>query len=177
TTLAKLTSEAKARGLRVGLINLDNQKIGAFEQLGIYARILNVPYRSAGSMDDLKSALADFQNLELILVDTPGCSQKDPGSMERVQEKFKLFFGLRPFLVLSATTRDIELYEISGRFSVFRPEGLIISKLDEASVYGSIYNVCQKSKLPLVYFTTGQKVPDDLEEATPERVASLLVEL
>jgi len=32
-------------------------------------------------------------------------------------------------------------------------------------------------KLPLVYFTTGQRVPEDIEEASPERVAALLMDL
>jgi flagellar biosynthesis GTPase FlhF len=32
-------------------------------------------------------------------------------------------------------------------------------------------------KLPLLYFTTGQRVPEDIEEASRERVAALLMEL
>jgi len=177
TTIAKLTSDAVARGFKVGLINLDSQKVGAFEQLGTYSKIFNVPFRSAGSVDDLKAALSDYRSLDLVFLDTSGCSQKDPESLKKMQELFKIMDGLRSFLVLSATTRDVELYEIASRFAVFRPEGLVISKLDEASVYGAIYNVFQKSKLPLLYFTTGQKVPDDIEEATRERVASLVMEI
>jgi flagellar biosynthesis protein FlhF len=64
-----------------------------------------------------------------------------------------------------------------NRFSVFRPEGIIMSKLDEGTIYGAIYNISQKAKLPLLYFTTGQRVPEDIEDATPERVASLILDL
>jgi len=85
--------------------------------------------------------------------------------------------GIRAQLVLSETTRDTEMFDMASRFAVFRPSGLIISKLDESTVYGSIYNVSQKAKLPIVYFTTGQKVPEDIEEATRERVASLILEI
>jgi flagellar biosynthesis protein FlhF len=177
TTIAKLASDAIKRGFKVGLITLDSQKIGAFEQLGMYSKILGVPFRTAGSIDDLKAALSDYRSLDLVLLDTSGCSQKDPESLKKMQDLFNIMDGLRSFLVLSATTRDVELYEIVNRFAAFRPEGLVISKLDEASVYGSIYNVFQKSKLPLLYFTTGQKVPDDIEEATRERVASLVMEI
>jgi flagellar biosynthesis protein FlhF len=60
---------------------------------------------------------------------------------------------------------------------MFRPQGIIVSKLDEATIYGSIYNVSQKVKLPLLYFTTGQRVPEDIEEASPERVAALILDL
>jgi flagellar biosynthesis protein FlhF len=80
-------------------------------------------------------------------------------------------------LVLSVTTRDNELYDVANRFSMFRPQGVIFSKLDEATIYGPIYNVTQKTKLPLLYFTTGQRVPEDIEEATRERVAALIMDL
>jgi len=62
---------------------------------------------------------------------------------------------LQTHLVLSATTRDVELYEMAARFSRFHPQGLIFSKLDEASIYGAVFNVSQKTKLPIMYFTTG----------------------
>lgn len=178
TTVAKIASDAiLRRGLKVGLINLDNYKVAAFDQLGTYARILNVPFRSVGSMDDLKVALQDFQALDLVLVDTTGRSQRDPDSLKGMQEFLRSIPGIRSQLVLSATTRDSELYDISSRFSIFRPQGVIISKLDEATSYGCIYNVSQKAKLPLLYFTTGQRVPEDIEEATPERVAALILDL
>ena len=85
--------------------------------------------------------------------------------------------NLRTHLVLSVITRDSELYDMATRFSIFRPQGLIMSKLDEATIFGSIYNVSQKVKLPLLYFTTGQRVPEDIEEASRERVASLILNL
>jgi len=66
---------------------------------------------------------------------------------------------------------------MANRFSLFHPQGLILSKLDEANIYGAIYNVSQKVKLPLLYFTTGQRVPEDIEEATRERVASLILNI
>jgi flagellar biosynthesis protein FlhF len=178
TTVAKMASEALLkRGLKVGLINLDDYKVAAFDQLGTYAKILNVPFRSVATLEDLKAAIRDFQTLDLVLVDTTGRSQRDPNSLREMQATLAEIPNLRTELVLSATTRDTELYDMANRFSVFRPEGLIISKLDEATVYGSIYNVSQKVKLPLLYFTTGQRVPEDIEEATRERVASLILDL
>lgn len=178
TTIAKIASEAiLRRNLKVGLINLDSYKVAAFDQLGTYARILNVPFRSVASVEDLKVALQDFQGMDLILVDTTGRSPKDPDSLKEMQEILRAIPGVRCQLVVAATTRDSELYDITSRFSIFRPQGIVVSKLDEATMYGGVYNVVQKSKLPLLYFTTGQRVPEDIEEATPERVASLLLDL
>lgn len=178
TTVAKIASEAiLKRGLRVGLINLDGYKVAAFDQLGTYARILNVPFRSASSTEDLQAAIRDFQSLDLVLIDTTGRSQKDPGSLSEMQKLLHSVHGVRTQLVLSVTTRDTELYEMANRFSQFKPEGVIVSKLDEGTIYGAIFNISQKAKLPLVYFTTGQRVPEDIEEATQERVAALILDL
>ncbi len=177
TTLAKIAATAMKRGLRVGLINLDHVKASAFEQLATFARVLNLPFRAAHSVDDLGYAIRDFSTLDLVLVDTTGRSQRDPQSLNEIHSMLATIPSMRTLLVLNSTTRDAEMYDMAQRFSVFRPQGLVFSKLDETTLYGAIYNVPQKVRLPLLYFTTGQKVPDDLEHATAERVVSLVMDL
>jgi len=177
TTLAKIAAQGLKKGLRVGLINLDYVKASAFEQLATFARLLNLPFRSAHSVDDLGFAIRDFSTLDLILVDTTGRSQRDPESLNEIHSMLATIPSMKTLLVLSATTRDAEMYDMASRFSVFRPQGLVFSKLDETTLYGAIYNVPQKVRLPLLYFTTGQKVPEDIEKATAERVVSLVMDL
>ena len=122
-------------------------------------------------------SIQDFTSLDLVLIDTTGRSQKDPQSLKEMEKLLTLIPGLQSQLILAATTRDNELYDMSARFSIFRPQGIIVSKLDEAMIYGALYNVTQKTKLPLLYFTTGQRVPEDIEEASRERVVSLVMDL
>jgi flagellar biosynthesis protein FlhF len=178
TTVAKIASDALLRrNLKVGLINLDGYKVAAFDQLGTYAKILNVPFRAAQDADELAAAIRDFQSLDLVLIDTTGRSQRDPDALKAMRDVLAGVPDVRAELVLAVTTRDAELYDMASRFAVFRPQGIIVSKLDEATSYGSILNVSQKAKLPLHYFTTGQRVPEDLEEATRERVAALILDL
>src|SRR5690606_23456674 len=140
-------------------------------------KLLNVPFRNVITADDLKSAVADFRSLDLILIDTTGRSQRDPESLNELLEILSSCQRVCSQLVVSATTRDNELYDIGKRFSMFRPQGLVVSKLDEATLYGSIYNVSQRAKLPLAYFTTGQRVPEDIEEATKERLTALILDI
>jgi flagellar biosynthesis protein FlhF len=177
TTLAKVAALGIRKGLRVGLINLDYVKSSAFEQLATFARVLNLPFRAAHSVDDLSFAIRDFSTLDLILVDTTGRSQRDPEALKEIHSMLATIPSMRTLLVLSATTRDAEMYDMASRFAVFRPQGLVFSKLDETTLYGAIYNVPQKVRLPLLYFTTGQKVPDDIEQASAERVVALVMDL
>lgn len=177
-TAAKLASLAILNHhFSVGLIHLDTTKSFTFEQLGTYAKVLNIPFRFTSSMEDFHLAMNDFQDRKLILIDTPGYSQKNLKTEAYFLKTFSSIDSIQVLLVLSSLTRDSDLYETVNRFSVFRPSGLIVSKLDESSSHGNIYNLCQKTKLPLAYFTTGQKIPEDIELATPERVASLVLEI
>jgi flagellar biosynthesis GTPase FlhF len=179
TTLAKIASLAVLKkNLRVGLINLDAYKIAAVDQLQTYAKILNIPFRSAGNFEELQAAVADFRSLDLVLIDTTGRSQRDESSLKEMSELVRsLDLPVQVHLCVASPTRDLELYDIANRFSVFTPTGLTVTKLDESSLFGSIFNVANRAKLPLSFFTTGQRVPEDLENASRERVAALIMDL
>ena len=178
TTIAKIASEAKIKkNLKVALVNIDTYKISAADQLQSYAKILQVPFRNTATTEQLDVLIDDLQSCDLVLIDTAGRSQKDNDSILKMKEFLSFLPNLRTELVLSSTTRDVELYEMGKRFSIFKPEGMIFSKLDESHFFGAVYNTAQKLKLPLVYFTTGQNVPGDIEEASKERLAALVLDL
>lgn len=178
TTVAKLASEAVLkRGLKVALINIDTYKVAAKDQLSTYAKILNIPFRSVDHAAALKTTLEEFQGHDLVLIDTTGRSQKDVESLQAMKSLMELIPQRQTVLVMSSTTRDAELIDMGRQFSVFHPDGVIFSKLDESMTYGSLYNFNRKLSLPLMYFTTGQRVPEDIELASPERLISLLLEI
>ena len=178
TTMAKLASQAiLQKNLKVGLINIDSYKVAALDQLATYAKILNVPFRQASNAIELERALTEFKPLDLILIDTSGRSQKDSENLVLMKKILGEFTSIESLLILSATTRDQELHDIVRRFEMFSPNGLLFSKLDESNIYGCIYNLAQQTKLPLTYFTVGQRVPEDIELASAERVVDLILDL
>lgn len=178
TTIAKIASLGILdRKLRVGLINLDSYKVAAADQLATYARIMGVPFRSVNTKEELDQALHDFASLDLVLLDTTGRSQKDQESLLQLRHTLNGIENLRTALLVSATTKDTDLNEVTSRFRIFHPQGLVISKLDETGVYGCIYNLQKRTNLPLLYFTVGQRVPEDIERASPERVVDLVLDL
>jgi flagellar biosynthesis protein FlhF len=52
---------------------------------------------------------------------------------------------------------------------------LLLTKLDETQCHGPILGLPLVSRLPVSYLTTGQNVPDDIQEATPRAVADFLL--
>jgi flagellar biosynthesis protein FlhF len=53
---------------------------------------------------------------------------------------------------------------------------LLFTKLDETLKLGNVLAAAVRSKIPLSYFSFGQRVPDDIELAQPQRLAQRLFE-
>jgi flagellar biosynthesis protein FlhF len=176
TTIAKLAAmHALNRGASVALVTTDNFRVGAIEQLKTYAKIMDLPLEVVATSQELGKALAQHADKDLILIDTAGRSPKDADRLEELKGYLECHAGIETYLCMSATTRVRELDEIVATFSVLPITKLLFTKLDESESFGCIVNAHLKHKLPLSYFTTGQKVPEDIEVATSRKLAALVV--
>ena len=113
---------------------------------------------------------------ELVLIDTAGRSPRDRDAL--VATGSVLRQGGEPIeahLCLPANVGDIELRAIVELHTdALRPRRLIATKVDEAVYHGSIVAAQVHAGIPYSYFTTGQRVPEDIEVASAERLAGLL---
>jgi flagellar biosynthesis protein FlhF len=179
TTIAKLAARfAQSHGKRsVALVSTDNFRIGAQEQLQHFARMLEVPLLTANGGDELADRLHMLADKQLVLIDTAGMSQTDV----RLSEQFhKLRDGspeIQPYLVLSANTQLAAINETIRNFSRAKLAGAIVTKLDESASLGGILTAAIRHKLPLAYCGTGQRVPEDLQQAKSHRLVSKAVSL
>ena len=78
-------------------------------------------------------------------------------------------------LVVSSITKNKDLKVILEGYKDLDYEKIIITKLDETSVYGSIYNISKMSNKPICYITTGQNVPEDIKEATLDELLPIIL--
>jgi flagellar biosynthesis protein FlhF len=60
-------------------------------------------------------------------------------------------------------------------FEVFRPQRLLFTRLDETATFGSIFNEAARTGKPLSFFTNGQRIPEDLEAASRNRLSELIL--
>jgi flagellar biosynthesis protein FlhF len=176
TTVAKLAAlYTVGRKAKIALVTIDTFRVGAVEQLKTYSRIMGVPLEVASTPKELEKALALHEDKDLILIDTVGRSPKDHETIDNLREMLRTSSSIETHLCVAATTRERELRSIVESFSVLPIKRLLFTKLDESSSFGSIINLHLEKKLPLSYFTKGQRVPEDIEPATGKKVADLVL--
>lgn len=170
TTIAKIAARCVlTENKRVGLITLDTYRIGAVDQGRIYAKILNIPFLSVTTASEFKTALSKLDPLDLILVDTVGRSHRCKDYVPRLLEYFN---GVNPctFLLMPVATRDSEMDATTKTFSGLSIDRMIFTKVDEAVTTGSMINHNLIYRIPVSYLTTGQKVPEDIEKASSQKL-------
>ncbi len=174
TTLAKLAARAQLdHGCRVGLITIDTYRIGAVPQLGAYADILKTPLEVAHTPEELSHALAQLADRDVVFIDTIGRSPLGDG-VDALVPFLATAAADEVHLVLSATTRPNDSMRAARSFARLVPNRLVVTKIDETEDYDALGTVARATGLPLTWLGVGQEVPDDLEAATPERIATLL---
>lgn len=176
TTLAKLAAHFSLRfNQKITLVTIDTYRIGALQQLKTYARILKLPLEIARGREELEEIIQKNSHQDLLLIDTAGRNPNQPGKMEELKNFLTVDPRVENYLVLSATTKDLDLAKTVQRFSLLPIRSYIFTKIDETEEYTSLFNQLIRFKRPLSYLTNGQRVPEDIELATKGRVASLVL--
>ena len=177
TTIAKIAADATIRfGRKVGLITLDTYRIAAVEQLAAYGEIMGLELKVARSSEELRKAIASLAACDLILVDSAGRNPKDERALAELGTLLDGHRATDRVLCLAAGTNPRTLAEVTRAFSPLNFKELVITKMDECVGHGSILNAHLRTNRPLTYFTTGQRVPEDIEPATAERLVRLILE-
>jgi flagellar biosynthesis protein FlhF len=176
TTIAKLAAEAVKAGKKAALINLDTYRIGAAEQVRIYARILGIPLATATNAAEFRSNLVKFAaSRDVVFIDTTGRNPRDHEYISGMAELCTPDVPLELHLLMSANSDDECMIEAYRSYRSLPIDYIAFSKIDEAVRFGSLYNLILTYQKPVAYLTTGQRVPGDFEHATVKRLASLIV--
>jgi flagellar biosynthetic protein FlhF len=176
TTIGKLAAGFKIIDKRkVALITVDTYRVAAVEQLKTFGELIGVSVEVAMTPSGLQDALNQHADKELIFIDTAGRSPHHNLHMSELKAFLDKANPDFTILVMSATTHTSDQLRVFKNFEPFTTH-LIFTKLDETVSSGSILNLLEHTALPTAYITNGQNVPDDIEVATPRRLASYILE-
>ncbi len=175
TSIAKIASHFALREHRkVALVTADTYRMAATDQLRRFGQILGIPVHVADSAPEMEQVMVKLGGHDLVLVDTAG---RSPQHKEHMRQMRELVDAARPdeiHLVMSLTTKYVDVLQIVARFGIVPANRVIWTKADETRSYGIMLNLSMKFMMDVSYLTTGQEVPDDLEAADPVRLAKLV---
>lgn len=168
TTLAKVAHLYASQGKRVAIITLDSYRVGAYEQIKAFGEALSIPVDLVKAEDELILAIEKYAWFDLVLIDTMGISHKDVELNLRLKGLTAQLDQTRTTYVftVSPSMKEEDLVEHYLRYSQYNPTALVVTKLDETETIGNVISFAYRTGLLLLFFTDGQKVPEDLQKAS-----------
>ena len=173
TTIAKIAAQERARrGRRLTLVSADGYRVGAIEQLRLYAEIVGAPFKVARSAAELGQVLEEARGP--VLVDTAGRSPRD-GVAQDLFNLLRARRDVRTHLVVSAASGVADVNRIIEQYRCAEPHRVAFSRLDEAGNLTPFVGMLRSQQLPVSYLGSGQRVPEDLDRATGAMLAALVL--
>ncbi len=173
TTIAKIAAQSRARGeRRFRLVAADGYRVGAVEQLRMYADIIGSAFVVARTPEEVTAAVSD--STLPVLVDTPGMSpaNEEAGALLSALAALPT---VRVHLVLPGSTSPRDFDRLWDRFAMAGPDRVVISKVDEAETVMPLIRVLRERDVPVSLIGLGQRVPEDLVEGEAEMIAACLL--
>jgi flagellar biosynthesis protein FlhF len=106
-----------------------------------------------------------------VFIDTTGRSPHDLADQHEVSDYLSSRPDISKCLVLPATYNPTDAANTIEKFGVYGPDCVAVTKVDETLRPGSIIDVLFEYDLPLSFLCTGQRVPEDIAEASAEFIA------
>lgn len=176
TTIAKIAANLVfSENKKVGVITIDTYRIGAVEQLKIYAEIMNIKFKAVLSPEEMSQAIEEMSSCDVILIDTTGRGCKNSMQISELKNYIRNIDSDNIHLVLSITTKTKDLEAIIDSYKNIEFNNIVITKLDETSTYGTILNIVDYAKKPISYVTMGQNVPDDIINPSKDKLIKILL--
>jgi flagellar biosynthesis protein FlhF len=146
----------------LALITTDAYRIGGFDQLSIYGKILDVVVFAVKDEAELKSALNDCKSKHTVLIDTAGLSQKDKKVTNQLNMLLNANADIKNILCLNSGSTMETLTDVVHSYQSNGIEGCVITKTDESASLGGVLSVIIQNKMKVFYETNGQRVPEDI---------------
>lgn len=171
TTAAKLAARARMAGQTVTLVGCDSFRVGAMEQLALYAGLMGAELATARNADEL-CAIVDGARTDVVIVDTSGRPPTADGveialtNARRAGPRVSASRSRHVLLCVPAAVRSHDAVRVTKRYGALVPTSLAITKIDETDAPAGIVHASWAAKLPVSVTCFGPRVPEDIAPAT-----------
>jgi flagellar biosynthesis protein FlhF len=160
---------------KVALISMDQQRIGARDQLRVFGTMLGIDVHHVAGFTELTTTLNQMAHKDYILVDTSGGNPFDPHMQNLVDGLLKVPHQINVYLTLAANSQSHSLNYLMKHYSG-QVKGVVATKLDECLPLGGLLAALIESKQPLAMITDGQRIPLDLGYPSAAQLVAHAVE-
>ena len=174
TTIGKLASQFKKKGLKVVLGAADTFRAAAIDQLKVWAERVDVPivHQEMGSdpasvaYDTLQSAVS--QNADVVIIDTAGRLHNKVNLMNelvKIKNVMQKVVGDAPhdvLLVLDGSTGQNAFEQAKQFTKATEVTSLAVTKLDGTAKGGVVIGISDQFQIPVKYIGVGEGI-DDLQ--------------
>lgn len=157
------------------LITLDNQRLGASQQLVQLGNMLNVPVFVGEKAERLISRMEPLAGSKKILVDTAGVTALDEYWLEQIQVLKKLPQNSQVTAVLSCTQQYSVLNALLQDYLLLDITGAVFTRIDEATSIAEALSISLENNLPVHLVNDTQKSSAPLIKITPRNLNEILL--
>ncbi len=172
---AKLAAANKELGKKVVWVCADTIHTGAIALARAYTETLQIPLRLVYTPEELDQVIKAETDADLILIDTAAVNPCNHSEVIELGAYLTVLPARTTYLVTPATAKEADLNEAAAAFGPFNLKGVILTKLDETSFFGSLYNFIYRSHLPLAYFSSGRRILEDFQPADAHAFVNLII--
>ena len=153
---------------KVKLASLDDQKIGAYEELSVYADLLQLETINTKAKEE------ENQNDYITLIDTPAFPINNElqndfcDTVSRINPEYRI-------AVISALTRTDDVLEISDRLSKLNPTHLAVTMLDLTNRLGGIIAATRALSTKLLFVTDAPGGVKQIMIPNPDHLAKTIM--
>ena len=173
TTIGKMAKGYMDEGKKVLLVPADTFRAAAGEQIKMWAERAGADITEIKENADPSAVVyssleyANERNYDIIIIDTAGRLHNKKNLMEElkkinksVDKLLKDNYTKETLLVLDGTTGQNAIEQAKAFAEVTDIDGYVLTKLDGTSKGGVIIGIVNRTKLPIKYIGTGEKITD-----------------
>ena len=165
------------------IVCADNHRMGGYQQLQGFGRILNVPVLQVRKPQELDEILHALSGKRLVLVDQSSFTLAELDAIDEL-DAIEHLPGFRSSLdnvnhimVLAANTQSITVDKILSSKLAKHMYGVALTKTDEAAQLGEVLTSLIEHEASVCYTSDGRDIQQDIKRFSAERLMEKIIQL
>jgi len=160
----------------LSIVTIDDEHIGAAEQVRSLGRLLGVPSFRFANGAEFAAASARFAS-QRVLIDTPALGADADAIAALGVALGSAALPVQRMLLLPASVQNGVLNDMLRRAEPLAPNCCAITRCDEVASLGGVLSTLVRSGLPVACMSNGSSLAEDLHAARPQWLVARAVEL